>query len=127
MPYKDKERQKQAQREHYQNKILYLQRSKERRLRFKGWFLALTQNDKCLFCPEDLRECIDYHHVFVEEKDLAISDIVHNKRSRPRLLKELKKCIPVCANCHRKIHAGIVPQELVIQKFRELHRQGRYE
>ena len=27
---------------------------------------------------------------------------------KENLLKEIKKCVCLCANCHRKVHAGII-------------------
>ena len=32
------------------------------------------------------------------------------------LLKEIEKCVCVCANCHRKIHAGIINLEDYLNK-----------
>jgi hypothetical protein len=59
--------------------------------------------------------CLDFHHLDPTKKDLSIAKLVSNK-SKQRMLDEIKKCVVVCANCHRKIHAGkiILPTDVVV-------------
>lgn len=49
---------------------------------------------------------LEFHHVNPSEKSFAISK-AHSGYSLEEILKELEKCILVCANCHAEIHAGI--------------------
>lgn len=39
----------------------------------------------------------------------------HNKGSLLKVEEEINKCIILCANCHRKLHAGIIklPADIV--------------
>ena len=60
------------------------------------------------FAGESEKCCIDYHHLNPQEKDMEISEMLSSIRSRERIEKELKKCIPICSNCHRKVHKGIL-------------------
>jgi len=46
--------------------------------------------------------CFDFHHLDPSKKDLGISKLKTYRWER--ILAELKKCIMVCANCHRLIH-----------------------
>lgn len=62
---------------------------------------------KCKCCNEADACCLDLHHLDPNEKDVNISDVVRYW-SWDRLMSELDKCIVVCANCHRKIHAGVI-------------------
>lgn len=49
---------------------------------------------------------LDFHHRVAKEKVFGISqDGV--LRSWPRIVAELAKCVMLCANCHREVHAGI--------------------
>jgi hypothetical protein len=61
------------------------------------------RKDGCCYCLERDICCLDCHHL--GDKVDLISTLV-KKKNKDRLRKELEKCIIVCANCHRKIHAG---------------------
>ncbi len=71
--------------------------------------LQRTQADQiklhlgCFCCQETLLCLLDYHHL---EEGIPVPRAVSH--SRTRFLRELKKCIVVCANCHRKIHAKYI-------------------
>lgn len=47
---------------------------------------------------------LEFHHLNPEEKDFAIG----YTRSFEAIKQELDKCIMVCSNCHKEIHAGLV-------------------
>lgn len=69
--------------------------------KYKLW----KQTQSCISCGEDDDACLDLHHTNHKEKETHVSDAVY-KWSWNRVLKEIEKCVVVCANCHRKIHAG---------------------
>lgn len=56
----------------------------------------------CLKCGESRFYLLDFHHVNSEEKDYSISDNPHAKLET--IMEEIKKCIPLCSNCHREFH-----------------------
>ena len=60
---------------------------------------------KCCLCGFNLfQEALEFHHVVPEEKEFSVTS--SNMKSLETQLQELKKCVLVCANCHRGIHAG---------------------
>jgi hypothetical protein len=61
---------------------------------------------KCIICGYE-RYCgaLEFHHKIPTEKEYTVS--VKNV-SMKILLKEINKCILLCANCHRELHAGII-------------------
>lgn len=61
----------------------------------------------CKYCAEKEPICLDFHHLDKSLKNKNVSFWVHAK-SKNKAIEEAKKCIVVCANCHRKIHAGII-------------------
>lgn len=61
-------------------------------------------NRKCLFCDENEFVCLDFHHIDKTTKEVDVSQA----RSIREVTEEIKKCIVVCSNCHRKLHAGII-------------------
>ena len=65
------------------------------------------KGEKCVFCGYD--KCIralEFHHIENNEKDFGISEKGYT-RSWEKVKEELDKCILVCANCHRELHAGL--------------------
>lgn len=83
----------------YQNVKDFRQRLKTRAVYVLG--------DKCQCCGYDkCIQALDFHHLDPTQKDFSFSDNVN--RSWEKIKEELKKCILVCANCHREIHAGLI-------------------
>lgn len=82
---------------------------KNRRLKtLKGWFADLKANRyECNECSESHPSCLVFHHVM--EKSLEISFMVNQGFSKDRILEEIDKCVPLCANCHHKEHIDEVP------------------
>jgi len=64
---------------------------------------------------------LEFHHLKTNEKDFGISQKGYT-RSWVKVKKELDKCVMLCANCHREIHAGKLqlPREIVVEKSGEL-------
>lgn len=60
----------------------------------------------CCVCGELAVCCIDAHHKNQKEKEHNIGHLVYGAKALEAIPKELAKCIPICANCHRKYHAG---------------------
>lgn len=66
---------------------------------------ALKIEKKCSICGYDKYVgALDFHH----ENDLDKSFNLSKNHSIKKSLKEAKKCVLVCANCHREIHAGLL-------------------
>lgn len=51
---------------------------------------------------------LEFHHIDPTQKDFGISSKGYT-RSWERNKEELNKCVLVCSNCHKEIHAGIIP------------------
>jgi transcriptional regulator with XRE-family HTH domain len=65
---------------------------------YKGGECILCGYNKCI-------QALDFHHTNPSEKDFTISG--NYNISWDRIKNELDKCILVCSNCHREIHAGV--------------------
>lgn len=61
---------------------------------------------RCHFCNESEPVALDLHHLNPSEKDFNPSQMYSH--SRKQLKKEIRKCIVLCSNCHRKVHAGLL-------------------
>lgn len=60
----------------------------------------------CIHCGEKEPICLDFHHI--HGKDFNISERVANSYKWEDIIKEIKRCVILCANCHRKVHSGII-------------------
>lgn len=89
---------------HYDaNKKKYQTMSKVVKKNLYGWWRTIKSQYKCMLCGEDHPACIHFHHIDPTKKTNNLSAMI-SKYSKERILEELKKCIPLCANCHAKEH-----------------------
>lgn len=63
---------------------------------------------KCYICQYDKYiGALDFHHLDPTKKDFSIGKL-KNYSFSDKIKNELDKCILVCSNCHREIHAKII-------------------
>lgn len=63
----------------------------------------------CVFCGENFPAALDFHHTGGNgDKEINISQIAIRSWGLERVRKEMAKCVLLCANCHRKLHAGFL-------------------
>lgn len=80
-----------------QSVVSWRKRVKQQLIEYKG--------GKCECCGYNVCiEALEFHHLNPSEKDFQISG---TSKSFETLKKEADKCILVCSNCHREIHAGM--------------------
>ena len=70
-------------------------------------FQQYKAKQQCVFCGEKTPCCLDFHHIDPSQKDFTISNAIDTK-AKDILWQEVEKCIVVCANCHRKLHNGLL-------------------
>ena len=65
------------------------------------------KGNKCAVCGYKTCEAaLEFHHLNPEEKDFSIAHA--RLTSFENIKSELDKCVLVCANCHREIHANLI-------------------
>lgn len=63
---------------------------------------------KCVVCGYNrCSRALDFHHVDPSTKLFTISNNGFG-RSWERVKAEIDKCVLLCANCHRELHAGLI-------------------
>ena len=103
MPYKDRETQLQAQRQHYaDNKEIYTNRTKERKDKIRRHIFDYLNQSECKVCGEQDPVVLQFDHRDPSDKDFAISEAVSRKISIKRINEEIAKCDILCANCHAR-------------------------
>jgi hypothetical protein len=86
----------------------------------KKLFAIAYKGGKCQKCGYD--KCIgalDFHHLDPSIKEYGWTQM--RKLSIPNMIKELDKCILVCATCHREIHYTQTPEFLqdIIEELKQ--------
>ena len=71
----------------------------------RQWMDEFLSSAKCSHCVESDPRCLDFHHVLPKGREKSVSSMLIY--SKERILKEISKCIILCANCHRKEHARL--------------------
>ena len=81
----------------------YRRRRKENLIKVSG--------EKCALCGDNkLISALEFHHIDPSQKEYAVASngTCHDLEKD---LAEIKKCLLVCSNCHREIHAGFYSEE----------------
>lgn len=79
-------------------------RASEERVKLKMEAIEML-GGACQVCGSVLPHyCYDFHHPDQQKKAVNPSKLLGG--SREKALREIKKCILVCSNCHRHIHYG---------------------
>ena len=95
------DKRKYRDRRDYLIRAVHARRKKIRQMavEYKGGKCEICGYDQCI-------ESLDFHHRDKTNKDFSISSKGYT-RSWNRVMEELDKCIIVCANCHRELHANV--------------------
>jgi phosphoenolpyruvate carboxylase len=68
-------------------------------------YITSVKSVGCKYCQEKMECCLDFHHL--SDKEFSIGEKKY-WYCLDRLIEEINKCVVICANCHRKLHAGII-------------------
>jgi len=78
-----------------------IRRSKERKEKIIN-IVNLLRKNPCSLCNKCFPPyCMDFHHLNKLEKKFQIMDMVNRRFNIKTLLNEIKKCVILCAVCHR--------------------------
>lgn len=93
-------RSRKAKQSHYQGV------AKQRRQKNVDLMREWKENKGCQVCGESFGPCLELHHLDPNEKEGDPSNLA--QVSFVKFLQEAEKCVVLCANCHRKVHAGFI-------------------
>jgi formylmethanofuran dehydrogenase subunit E len=68
----------------------------------KQWLWDHKEAEGCVFCEENDPRCLDYHHLHPKKKKFSIGSVSSTIPTQAIII-EMKKCVVICANCHRQI------------------------
>ena len=84
-----------------------IERGKKTRQRIKRKLHSIKASIGCIVCGECEPACLDMHHLDESLKSGDIGKMAFNTKWS-KVEEEMKKCVVLCANCHRKLHAGLI-------------------
>ena len=77
-----------------------------RRKKIKAQLIEL-HGGECVVCGySKCHRALQFHHMDPEKKDFSLSS--KNVMNFDKAVKEAKKCLLVCGNCHVEIHEGLI-------------------
>lgn len=68
-------------------------------------------------CYNKCTTALELHHINPEDKDFGFGFLLASCRNWKVIYDELAKCVLLCANCHREIHADLVQLPATYAKF----------
>ena len=83
-------------------KKCYWEQKSKRRKGIRELFLEYKKTQSCHKCGIKDYRVLDFHHE--EDKIENLSNMSSRGWSIGSIIKEIKKCITLCANCHRILH-----------------------
>lgn len=125
MPYKDRDKQREFQRNWCRqnaDKLRPKKKAYKKKHRKKlsaqnreyintrklsvAWLKTLKECLECEICGEDEAIVIDLHHIDPSQKSFGLH-AANASRNINDLVVEVNKCMALCANCHRRVHVLI--------------------
>jgi len=97
----------------YADRREYIKQAVAKRRRKIRTMACEYKGGKCAICGYKRSiEALEFHHLDPKKKDFGVSEDGLT-RAWERVKKEIEKCILICANCHRELHAGVtqLPKE----------------
>jgi hypothetical protein len=83
--------------------------------------IVKSMGSKCVCCGYNkCHAALHLHHLDPNEKEFSFGKIKANPKSWGKIIKELRKCVLVCGNCHAEIHYGERKIPKNAKKFNEL-------
>ena len=84
-------------------KFCYLETKRIRKDNHREWLKNFKKSSVCNKCGVADYRVLEFHHLNEKEKDFSISFNYLNL-GLDKIKQEIKKCVILCANCHRITH-----------------------
>lgn len=82
--------------------------------------MVMAMGGKCQICGYNrCNNALEFHHIDPKEKDFAFGKALANPKKWNTVVEELRKCVLLCANCHREVHDNAVSLPINFQNFDE--------
>jgi hypothetical protein len=99
---------------------LWRQRTKDRIVNSFGGHCNICGYNKC-------SAALDLHHLDPSKKSFGLASIRADPKKWDTIVQELRKCILLCANCHREFHNGFIDLPENLNFFNEEYSQYKLD
>jgi len=106
-----------AKKRTYADRREYMKRAVDKRRKKIKAMIVSYKGGKCMICGYDKYSgALDLHHIDESKKSFGLGQNGLT-RSWEKTKAEADKCVLICANCHREVHAGItqLPRVIVVE------------
>lgn len=80
-------------------------KARRRNKECKEWIDNIKKQLCCSKCGEKRHYLIEFHHLDPKLKINTVTNLLWQKRKDKSIVEEeIKKCIPLCSNCHTEFH-----------------------
>ena len=76
----------------------------QRKRDLTAWFTEYKKTLVCSNCGNTDSRVFDFHHEDATTKEHNLADMIRLGFSKQNIMKEVNKCVCLCANCHRILH-----------------------
>ncbi len=99
----------------YSDRAEYLKKAVDKRRKTIKSLAIAYKGGKCQFCGYNrCTGALEFHHLNPKDKEFGLG-ANGLTRSWERTKKELEKCVLICSNCHKEIHAGLLQPSQAIE------------
>lgn len=85
--------------------------------RNKEFITRVRKRLHCLKCELKIWYLIEFHHLDPSKKYKSVTDLQFNAYSIKTIKEEVRKCVPICRNCHMEYH--YLERQNIIRTFEE--------
>ena len=96
------------------NKYKYKATAHSLRMEKQQYIRRYKELHPCSVCGETRVPCLDFHHKDPKAKKFDFDKAT--QRSYDKIDHEIKKCVVLCANCHRIEHAELLLEKVIETK-----------
>lgn len=87
-----------------------------------------SMDNCCVICGyKKCQYALEFHHLDPSKKDFSFGAIRADIISWNSIVEELRKCVLLCSNCHKEVHAGISTIPINASSFSEEYAEYRKE
>jgi hypothetical protein len=124
MPTRDPEKQKIWSRRWYEkNRDKVIATSARQKLSLREKYKAYKATLSCQYCGyNECPEALDFHHVVHSPDNEKVYKLAGHGRFRAAM-EEIKKCVVLCSNCHRRLHNDEEFEKAVMKKVKRVVRK----